>query len=156
MICPKCSSLYEYKECISKSMAGVESAKSCSHIAFRNHPHVSRRQPCGHRLLKEVITKTAKKFYPIKSYCYNSITNSLQSLLQSSSLLNECELWRDRSIPDGMLADVYDGQVWQDFQIYKGRPFLSMPHNIALLLNCFNHINTIILNNFKPTKIYTF
>jgi len=170
VVCPKCNSLYEYKECISKSTTGVLTPKSCIHIAFRNHPHVSRRQPCGHRLLKEVITKTEKKYYPIKCYCYNSIRNSLQLLLQSNNLLNECESWRDRSIPDEMLADVYDGKVWQDFQVYKGRPFLSRPHNIALLLNCdwfqpYKHsqysvgvLYLIILNlprsvRFKPENV---
>ena len=41
-------------------------------------------------------------------------------------------------VPDGMLADIYDGQVWKDFQVYQlqGRAFLSMPHNIGSLLNC--------------------
>ena len=167
VICPKCNSLYEFKECISTSITGVESPKACSHIAFCNHPHVSRRQPCGHRLVKEVITKTMKKFYTIKCYCYNSIKNSLQSLLKNGDLL---ELWRNRKIPEGMLADVYDGQVWKDFQIYQGKPFLSMPHNIGLLLNCdwfqpYKHsqysvgvLYLVILNlprsiRFKPLNI---
>ena len=35
-----------------------------------------------------------------------------------------------------MLVNVYGDQVWKDFQIYKGRPFLYTPHNIGLLLNC--------------------
>ena len=136
VVCPKCNSLYEFKECISKSITGVISPKVCNHITFRNHPHISRRRPCGHRLLKEVITKTTKKYYPIKCYCYNSVKDSLQSLLQSHGLLNECELWRNRTVPDDILADIYDGQIWKDFQLYQGRPFLSRPHNIGFLLNC--------------------
>ena len=126
-ICPKCNSLYEFNECISKSITGVMSPKTCSHVPFHNRPHVTRRQPCGCRLLKEVITKTSKKYYPIKCYCYNSIRHSLQSLLQSNGLLNKCEAGRDCTVPDGMLADIYDGQVWKDFQVYQGRHFLSMP-----------------------------
>ena len=95
---------------------------------------------------------------------------SLQSLLQNNNLINKCERWRDGTIPDGMLADVYDGQVWKDFQVYKGRPFLSMPHNIGLLFNCdwfqsFKHsqysvgvLYLIILNlprsiRFKPENV---
>ena len=31
VICPKCNSLYEYKECISKSISGVESPKASSY-----------------------------------------------------------------------------------------------------------------------------
>ena len=62
--------------------------------------------------------------------------NSLQTLLQSNELLSKCEVWRARTVPDGMLSDIYDGQVWKEFQVYQGRAFLSMPYNIGLLLNC--------------------
>jgi len=41
-----------------------------------------------------------------------------------------------RKIPVNLLGDIYDGQVWKDFQTYKGQPFLSQPHNIALMMNC--------------------
>ena len=169
VICPKCSSLYQFKECFSATIIGI-SPKRCSHIRFRNHPHVSKRQPCGHRLIREVVTKTGKKHYPLKCYCYNSITNSLKSILQRKDYLNKCELWRNREIPEGVLADIYDGSVWKSFFVYQGKPFLSEPHNIGLLLNCdwfqpFKHsqysvgvLYLVILNlprsiRFKPENI---
>ena len=35
----------------------------------------------------------------------------------------------------GMLCDVYNGKVWNDFQSYNGRPFLSKPGNLAVMMN---------------------
>ena len=34
-----------------------------------------------------------------------------------------------------MLCDIYDGQVWKDFQYVNEEPFLAVPHNLALMLN---------------------
>lgn len=70
----------------------------------------------------------------------------------------------------GTLSDIYDGQVWKDFHVYKGQPFLSEPHNLAVMLNCdwfqpFAHsrytvgvIYLVILNlpraiRFRPENI---
>jgi hypothetical protein len=30
---------------------------------------------------------------------------------------------------------VYDGKIWEEFQMYNGNPFLSLPHNFAFQLN---------------------
>ena len=49
------------------------SPKVCNHVAHKNHPHLSQRKPCGHCLLREIVTKSGKKFYPLKSYCYYSV-----------------------------------------------------------------------------------
>ena len=37
----------------------------------------------------------------------------------------ECELWRNRSVQPNVLRDVYDGNVWKEFQSFRGVPFLS-------------------------------
>ena len=86
--------------------------------------------------MKTIITNTDKKIYPCKSYCYYPLKNSISSVLSRGNLLEQCEHWRNRVIPHHTLADVYDGQVWQDFLTYEGTPFLSNPHNLGLMLNC--------------------
>ena len=43
----------------------------------------------------------------------------------------------------GVLADVFDGQIWKDFMEPGGIPFLSLPYNFALTLN---------VDWFKPYK----
>ena len=87
-------------------------------------------------MFKEIIFKSDKKYYPLKTYCYHSITDSLTTILRRPNYVNHCEHWRLRNIPEGMLCDTYDGQVWKDFLNYNGKPFFSQPHNIALMLNC--------------------
>ena len=69
VIYPKCCSLHTFRECVQTSITGRNLSKSCNHFAFRNHSMASHRKNCGHQLLKEVILKADKKFYPLKTYC---------------------------------------------------------------------------------------
>ena len=62
VICPKCASLYNFSECFESGPANKVSPKVCNHVAHRNQPHLSQRKACGHRLLREVVTKSGKKF----------------------------------------------------------------------------------------------
>ena len=39
-------------------------------------------------------------------------------------------------IPENCLADIYDGKIWKQFMNFKGKPFLSEPYNLGLMLNC--------------------
>jgi len=172
VICPKCGSLYAFTECVETTATGelLPKLQICNHVAFREHPHMSRRQPCGHRLLKEVNTQKGKNYYPLKAYCYYSIRQSIAKILGRNDNLNRCEEWRRRSIPDGYLADIYEGAVWKEFMYYDGKPFLAEPHNLGLMLNCdwfqpFQHSQysvgvfyLVILNlprtiRFKPENI---
>ena len=170
VICPKCSSLYNFNECFETGRTDKVLPKVCNHVPYRYHPHLSHRKACGHRLLREVVTKSNKKFYPLKTYCYHSIEKSMIAVLGRADLLEQCEHWRSRNIPENVLADVYDGRVWKEFLTYKGRPFLTNKHNIGLMLNCdwfqpFEHTNysvgvlyLVILNlprtiRFKPENV---
>ena len=118
VICAKCSSLYTFKECFNSG----GSPKICAHIAFCNQ---SRQQPCHQRLLKEIVMKTGKKHYPIKTYYYYPLTESLHAILTRPLYLEKCELLRKSEI---LLGDIYEGQVWKDFQVYKGFLDYSSQH----------------------------
>ena len=48
--------------------------------------------------------------------------------------MKSCELWRLRKNQPAF-CDIYDGQVWKDFQYINGSPFLAAPNNLALMLN---------------------
>lgn len=135
VVCPSCHSLYRLENCFTVT-AGKKEPKTCSYVAYPRHPHSQRRLPCGTRLLSEVKLKSGNsKFYPRKFYCYKPISESLLSLCKREGFLASCEVWRLRNIPDGMLCDIYDGQVWKDFHYIGGAPFLAVPHNLALILN---------------------
>ena len=42
---------------------------------------------------------------------------------------------RERESDSHILKDLFDGKVWKDFLVYKGKPFLSNPGNYGLMLN---------------------
>ena len=69
----------------------------------------------GQKLLKEIVTQKENKYYPIKTYCYCPITDSLSEILGRNGFLEKCELWRTRDISNGILTYVYDGAVWKSF-----------------------------------------
>jgi len=135
VICQKCGSLYEFSEYFEKTSTGSH-PKVYKHIAFRNHPHLCRRQPCGHVLVKEVIIKQGSNYYPHKTYCYCSNIQSLSDILLRKTSLDQCELQKSCQIPDGILCDIYDGRVWKEFLDSDGTSFFSKPYNIGLMLNC--------------------
>ena len=110
VVCPKCESLYEYHECICRVGNELES-KRCTYIAFKNHPFVRYRNPCDTVLLKKVSLKHGKtKLVPKKEYPYRSVIKSLNVLLQRPSVLEKLDAWKERSVPDGLLTDIYDGK----------------------------------------------
>ena len=84
--------------------------------------------------------------YPKRIYCYKSIIESLQELLCQPDFSVKCEAWRTRCYQDGVYNDVYDGQVWKDFQAPNNMPFLSLPNNFAF------HLNVDWFNPFKYTQ----
>ena len=61
---------------------------------------------------------------------------SLKDLLSRPDMLKHCNGWPSRkSSDDCVLTDIYDGQVWQNFQEVNGRSFLNQPNNLGLSLN---------------------
>ena len=91
---------------------------------------------CNSPLVTKVILKNGKEvFYPIKYYCANSITDQLEKLVLKKHFASNCELWRNRNIEEGVLADVYDGQLWKEFQTVEGKDFLKVSRNYGLMLN---------------------
>ena len=48
--------------------------------------------------------------------------------------MNYCHLWRTRKQTE-KLSDIYDGKIWQDFQIFNGKDLLADPHTLGLMLN---------------------
>ena len=86
--------------------------KKCCFVAFPQHPHASRGQSCDKNLLAEVCIRDGnKRYYPQKVYFYKSLIDRLSELVKRKEFLNDCELWRERNLPAGILGDVYDERV---------------------------------------------
>ena len=137
VVCPSCHKLYVKDKCTVKSASGVIVSLKCDHIEYPNHPQRYRRRKCGAELMKKVKIGRHYKFVPRKIYVYNSLLSSLERLIAKPNFLHQCEQWRKHSknVPDGWLTDVYDGQLWKDWLLKGGRPFLDIPGNLLLMMN---------------------
>ena len=128
--CPSCFSIYPWK-----SNALNNAQQQCMHFEFPNHPQHWNRKLCGMQLMKVVKTaKQAALHYPRLIYCYKPILQSLQEFLLCPNFIQKCEIWRQKDMADDVYNDVYDGDVWKEFQEYEGKPFLSLPYNFAFHL----------------------
>ena len=105
-------------------------------VEFLNHRQHVRRPECGEPLLREVALKSGQiRLYPFKVYCYQSVIGTLKRFLQRPGFTMKCKLWRERGIPDGFLADVFDGRVWKEWQYVDGEAFLAVPRNYEFMLD---------------------
>ena len=99
----------------------------------------SKKVICGSKLVKEVIIKSgsssSKVFYPLKVYCYNSIVNQIEQLLQWPGFPHKCEEWRTRETQDNVLYDVFDGQIWKSFKWNDGNLFFGQERHYGLMMN---------------------
>lgn len=145
--CVKCHSIYEFDKCTEKGLRGKLVSKHCPNIAFPNHPCMAYRKSCGALLCKEVQHGTRTFCHPFRTYCSTNLIDSIQALLSRPEMLQKIEHWRSRPTESCLLGDVYDGRVWQEFQVVNGRNFLKHPHTIGLMMN---------IDWFQPFKRTTY
>ena len=136
VVCPKCNSIYAYEDCVIVRN-GVKKAKVCCHVAFPSHPHTSQRTPCNSQLLKKVKTNKGHSLVPLCVYPYYPLVKSLERLAAKPGFIQSCEKWRERNIcvPNNILGDIYDGDIWKDFTSETKGRFLVSPHSYLLTLN---------------------
>ena len=86
-------------------------------------------------LLKSIVSHSGQaKLYPHMVYCFSSLTVSIQNLVLRSGFVEYCESTR-KLVASSSLTDLYDGNIWKQFQNVDGQAFLSLPNNYGLLLN---------------------
>ena len=131
VVCPTCTKCYEYNECV-KEVNGRHIVKRCTNKFYkRGKVHV-----CDAQLVKKVTLKNnTVKYYPIFYYCYNSIINSIEKLVQRKGVPEKCEKWRSQTVESDLLTDIYSGQLWKDFLKYNDEDFLNAPRNYGMMLN---------------------
>ena len=64
--------------------------KTCNNLPF------PRPKTCGAQLAQRVSRNGNIEFYALKSYCYKSIIDSLETLLKRPGLEEQCEKWKTR------------------------------------------------------------
>ena len=60
----------------------------------------------------------------------------MQNLLLRKEFILNCSLWKHKqSSSDEIVADIYDGRIWKEFQVYNGDHFLDKDYSFAFILN---------------------
>lgn len=144
VVCRKCFTLYDLNDCF-LSVEGRQQSKLCNHMCFPNHRLAYMRKTCKEPLLKDVGETGASKFVPFKTYCYKSLKSSLETFVNREDFEDKCERWRSRQTQQNILHDVYDGNIWKDFNGRKYN-FFTEEGNYGLMLNVdwfqpFKHTN---------------
>ena len=130
VVCPKCTKLYKYDSCL-EIVNGRQVAKKCTNTYYSRR----KKMVCNASMATRVTLQSGKTcFYPIRYYCTRSIIEELEKFLLRENFASNCELWRNREMGD-LLADVYDGNLWREFQTVNGMPFLQKPRNYGFMLN---------------------
>ena len=127
---------------------GEARSKLCTFVKYPNHSKKYFRQKYGQVLMKEVKSISGKKmFYPVKTFCYLSIKESLRTLPLRPGFEIECEKRRSQNHSEDVLADVHDGEIWKNFTHDGTNLFSSKPHNYGVMLNVdwfrpFKHLSS--------------
>ena len=61
VLCSKCHSMYNLEDCINST----STPKQCQYVAYPNHPHISRREPCNSVLMKKVKHDSSYKYVDV-------------------------------------------------------------------------------------------
>ena len=67
----------------------------------------------------------------LKVACYQSIIEFIKELIQKPGMLDLLNHWRNHSMSNGVMADVYDGVVWNSFLTVDGKDFLILDLALA-------------------------
>ena len=140
VVCSKCTKLYHLDECLERKH-GTVPPKRCTNVFFP----LGRAKHHGSKLVDKVILKNGvTKFYPVKVYCWKSLVSQMENILQQRTGLPElCKQWRTRQVEEGVLSDIYDGEVWKNFKWRDGSEFFNLERRYGLMLN---------VNWFQPFK----
>jgi hypothetical protein len=132
VVCPKCCCLYKVEDCFSVENGAIK-LKCCGEIPFPNHRQQLYTEKCNSPLVDVKKHKNGTtKVVPKLCYPYKSLVNSIRQFLSRENIKHSLLKWKERNIPEEVLADVYDGTVWKEF-VSKG--FFAGATDLAFMLN---------------------
>jgi hypothetical protein len=124
-VCGKCGRLYDREGCERKVNDVVTRSRFC----------------CNAPLLKRSFP-TSTTWTPVLTYPCVDVETALSEILLREGINKSLNHWMKRKLPAGSYGDLYEGEVWREFQEWKGVPFLSST-GIGLMLN---------MDGFQPFK----
>ena len=111
-----------------QKLQGVNISKKCSNKLYPDHTQKSKQGYCNEKFLELVKNPSGKtESIPFKKYCYVPLIDTIKTFLSRQGLEEKSELWRQRDVPKGTMCDVYDGQIWADFNDANKFDFFTKP-----------------------------
>lgn len=118
-VCPKCHSIYPKDDVVSRRIS------KCTFRKWPDHPQIRRRRPCNAQLHR------GQSRIPKRVYCFRSISTYLKHFVNQSDFITRCNAWRQRTLRENYIADIYDGTLWKS----EVDGYLSSPHNLYAMVN---------------------
>ena len=141
--CPACFKVYRlsetYVQCVNPITRKIT-----------RHPAYCEIQNCPTALSRVTKRSTIRPIIPIY---YTSIAEQLRRQIKlRPDFVSQCNAWRHRNLPDNVLADVYDGDLWKE---WTKKGFFSNPNelNFGFWLNV-DWFNTFTRANRSNGVVY--
>ena len=115
-VCPSCNTLYNVTEVV------AEEGFKCTHVEF---PMKSKGKSCGMELTMQVLLTSGNKRRPKLLFPLPNLKIQINSLYQRPEFKQQLRKWTNRQIDNGMLADIYDGEIWKNFPDTSGVPYFT-------------------------------
>ena len=77
------------------------------------------------------MTCEKSRVTPKVEVAHANVIEQITELVQEPDFITNCQHWQKRKIDDDILADLYEGRVWQEWKEW----FLESPLNLAWMLN---------------------
>ncbi|KAG2191745.1 hypothetical protein INT47_003105 [Mucor saturninus] len=114
--CSECHTIYDI---------GVSVPLSCTSIKFGGS------SLCSNPLFKS----GSESRIPKRTYVYHSVIDSLKKFFRRPGFEDAINSWNRGPKVDGVLFDIYDGIMWNEFQDIDGFPFVDTDRSLMLTLN---------------------
>jgi hypothetical protein len=128
VMCPKCSALYDRDACW-RMKNGKKVSTNCTSQPIPGHKQKKFRV-CRERLMD---TSTSGNLVPRSIMPYCSLKAQLEMMYSDPEYEKLCAEWKHRETEDGVMTDVYDGQVWQESSAFLEED--DGASNLGLCLN---------------------
>src|SRR6184192_1908542 len=80
---------------------------------------------CGMELTMQVPLASGNKRRPKLLFPLPNLKIQINSLYQRPEFKQQLQKWTNRQIDNGMLADIYDGEIWKNFPDTSGVPYFT-------------------------------
>jgi hypothetical protein len=115
-VCPSCNALYNVTDIV------TEERFKCTHVEF---PMRSKVKSCGTELTVQVPLTNEIKRRPKLLFPLPNLKIQINSLYQRSEFKQQLQKWTNRHVDNGMLADIYDGEIWKNFPDTSDGPYFT-------------------------------